>query len=432
MMIRRRNLCLLHASRGLRSIKLPILIALIIAFVGCEGEQGPAGPQGPPGESLDLVIEFIGNYPILRADGSSNLKLDAKVSTLAGGNVGGMNVQFQIISGTGTFSSSVVQTDVTGIASCTYTVGTQSGIVTVSASISRSGLTISDTRDLYLDPLAVSTHLLNSDFDEPLMASWSHDGGFVIFQTYTYNDYNLYKVDAQGGDPVHFGNYRGGACKPDGSERIAVFEPPTGNWPEDSKMFIFDYDGLMVGPGARPDAFYGEMRAICWCQNGDSLLIASNTNQVFCVSDAAGGTSRQFEGPVFGKTLSSVLNSPYVVVSGSGEYSGGIYSLNLNTGSVEQLVVGDYWYYEGPAISGASVNSQGTRVVYSARKKIVEEYEEHNDLFTIPFEGGLYEELLASPAQELFPVWSPDDSKVLFCSNRSGSGYNLYIYTVPQ
>jgi hypothetical protein len=406
-------------------------MGLILMFIGCEGEQGPAGPQGPPGESLDLIIEFEGNYPILRADGSSSFKLQAKVSTIAGSNVVGMSVTFQIISGTGTLSSNTVQTDATGIAPCTYTAGTQSGIVIVSASISRSGLSISDTRELYLDPLAVSTPILNSDFNEPLMGSWSHDGSIVIFQTNKYSDYQLYKVDAQGGDPVHLGNYRGGACKPAGGERIAVFEPPTGNWPEDSKVFIIDYDGLLVGPGFRPDTFYGEMRSVCWCQNGDSLLIASNTNMLFCVTYSAGGISRSFEGPVWGYTLSSVPNSPHVVVSGSGEYTGGIYSLNLNNGTAEQLVAGGDWYSEGPNISGASVNSSGTMVVYSTRNKIAEEYEEHNDLFTIPFEGGLQHELLASPAQEFYPAWSPDGTKVLFCSNRSGSGYNLYIYTIP-
>jgi len=245
-----------------------------------------------------------------------------------------------------------------------------------------------------------------------------------------YNDFGLYKIDVAGGDPVHLGNYRGGACKPDGSELIAVFEPPSGNWPDDSKLFLMDYAGQLVGSGFRPSAFFGQMVAVSWCQDGDSLLVTSNTNAAYCVSNIVGDVSRSFSGPIWGKTVSPVLNSPYIVVSGTGESTGGIFSINILDGSFEQLVLGDSWYYPGPAIAGATVNQQGTSVVFSMRKKINNDYQEHGDLYSIPYEGGLAREMLASPVEELYPAWSPDGTKVVFSSNRSGAGFNLYLFTV--
>jgi hypothetical protein len=380
---------------------------------------------------LDILVEFVGSYPVLRADGSSTLELTARVTTLAGNNVEAVSVSFRVLTGDGTVSPAQVETDARGESKTTFTVGTQSGIATVAASIERSGLTFGATRDLSVDPLSVSLAISSTNFGDPLMGNWSHDGSFVVFQTETYNDYGLYKVDVGGGDPVLLGNYRGGACKPDGSERIAVLAPPTGSWPEDDSLFVIDYNGGVVGGGVRPTMFYGTMRAVCWCQDGDSLLIASNTNMVYNVTDASGLVSRRFEGPVWGHTLSPVLNSPLVVIEGTGEDVGGIYSLDLNSGQSQQLVVGDSWYYPGPDLKGASVDPQGTTVVYSARKAIGDDYAEQHDLFTIPATGGVREELISGLSEELYPVWSPDGTKVLFSSNRSGSGYNLYIYTVP-
>jgi Tol biopolymer transport system component len=336
-----------------------------------------------------------------------------------------------VASGGGTLSPTQVETDVSGEAKCTFTAGTQPGITTVAASIQRAELTFSDTQDLMVDPLAVSPALLSTDFGDPLMGSWSHDGSFVVFQTETYNDYGLYKVDVGGGDPVLLGNYRGGACKPDGSERIAVLGPPTGGWPEDDSLYVVDYDGRVVGAGIRPSTFYGEMRAVCWCQNGDSLLIAANTNMLYCVTDTSGITSRQFTGPVWAHTLSPVSNTPLVVIEGTGEYSGGIYSFDLDSGQSQQLVVGGGWYEYGPDLKGASVDSEGTTVVYSALKAIQDGYAEQHDLFTLPFEGGVSQGLISGPKEEMYPVWSPDGTKVLFSSDRTGNGYNLYIYTVP-
>ena len=54
-----------------------------------------------------------------------------------------------------------------------------------------------------------------------------------------------------------------------------------------------------------------------------------------------------------------------------------------------------------------------------------------SDLYVVPYVGGEPLEFLASPVEELYPAWSQDGKRVVFCSDRSGKGYNLYVYTMP-
>ena len=416
-------------------VVLSVLSVLWIAS-GCEGEQGPAGPAGPPGQDgLSAAIEFSGSYSALRADGTSSVELKVLATTHVGNAVEGLSVSFIIDSGDGSLNPAQGKTNAQGEVTCTYTSGSQSGAKVVLASISSGEVTIRDTAHVWVDPLAVSTPLLTANFSEPVIGSWSQDGSTILFHVGWYCgsmdpcSYKLYKVSAQGGPHQTIGDYRGGVSNFNGSDQVAV-------WDADQKISVITEAGAVVaGPFELSGWSWEEVSALTWCYSGDSLFVASNTNARVFLSDLA-GNARSYEHrygsgsfpAVWVRGCSPIPDSPDLVTWGSGEEDGGVFLLNATTGVTTQIVEGATWYEYGKrAINGASVTQSGATVVFAATKGIGENYGAESDLFTMPTAGGAETTLLATPMDELAPVWSPDGTKVLFTSDRSGEGYNLYV-----
>ena len=409
----------------IRSSLFKILFLLfLILSISCEGEQGPIGPQGPPGETLSLKIAFIGPNPVIRADGSSTLTIKVKVSTLSGNNAANIPVTFSITSGDGMLSPTVSKTDFSGEASCTYTCGTYSGNVLISASIEHAGLTISEQKTLYIDPLSVSPSLLNTDFYNPLRAHFSSDGNIMIFETSNSKDYSLFKVSAQGGNSEYFGTFRGGVWNPDGSNRIAAYT-------EEDSIYILDNEGDIIAGAVNPEGFYGTITNVGWNDSGEKLIASSNTNALVYIYDIVSfSTLNHFSAPVWISSMSPVAGTDKIVIYGGGEYTSGIYLIDTISGEADLLkTYGGGWYdYSSSSICGVSVDPTGQQVLFAAEPQTVEGYDNQYDIFMLPINGGEPTLVLSSPVEELYPQWYPDGSKILFCSNRSGIGYNLYCY----
>jgi hypothetical protein len=255
-----------------------------------------------------------------------------------------------------------------------------------------------------------------------MRGNWRSDGNRIYFDHDDWRDHSLYEVDAQGGTPQFFGGYRGGVWKTDGSNRMAVHDA--------TSFYIVDDQGAVIEGPMRPTSFYGEPRAVGWGFDGDSLVVTSNTNAQLCYSSMDGVVSKCFGLPVWASTISPVSGTSEIVITGSGDYSGGIFRVDLLTRSATQLVAGGGFYTPGVDIKGASVNSAGTTIVYAAREQLSDGFSENHNLYTVPVAGGIPQKILASPVDEMFPQWSPDGSKILFCSDRPGVGYNLYVLFV--
>jgi len=298
--------------------------------------------------------------------------------------------------------------------------------------IEQSDLALSDVVDLYVDAVQVSTGLLPTESPVALMASFNQDGTKIVYQSSDYTDYALSVLDLATQAVKYLGPYRGGAWAPDGSNRIAAFTAPTGSYSSNDGFVILDDDGNVLAGPTRPPGFFGTMRAISWCCTADTLAIASNTNALMFVTDVSGTYQRGFEMPVFAYTISPLINTTNVVVSGGGDPSSGVYVIDLRTESARQLVAGDSYYVSEKRIMGASVNPAGNGVVFSVRQREGGVYNDQNDLLGIPFEGGPQYEILASPVDELYPSWSPDLFWIVFSSNRSRTGFNPYtMYVGP-
>jgi len=411
-------------------------LALVLGIlVACSGDVGPVGPTGPAGGgngSVDIAVSVVGTPPIVRADGTTSFALTFRVATFADNNVAGIPVSFSVLSGAGSVSPASATTNMQGEATTTFTAGTQPGEVIVAGSVERAGIAITEAVDLFLDPSTMSAPLLSQEFASPLQPNWSADGQTLTFTTDLYNDYRLYKVSAAGGTPAFVGSYRGGAWNPDGSGDIAAFTAPSGDYNEDDSLFVIDEDGTARGSGLRPAAFYGTMRAVGWCYS-DTLLIASNTNALLCVTDRNGNAARTFYLNAWVYSISPAYDTPDVLVQGAGDEIGGLFSLNIMTETTQQIVTGENWYNAQRCLRGGSLRASDGTVVFGAGDP-VGDYSycgsaEHG-LYTIPFAGGVEQLLIDSPANETWPAWSPDGSKIAFSSDRSGGGYNIYVYDV--
>jgi Tol biopolymer transport system component len=162
-------------------------------------------------------------------------------------------------------------------------------------------------------------------------------------------------------------------------------------------------------------------------------LIATNCNGYVCVLDSIGSDGRCFEF-IYASEVEPILGSSEVLIGGSSSsyQQGGIYWLDLASRATRLLVSSAGYYGGGGAfdqIQGLAHDPFGDDVAFCGERS--GPFGSNSlDLYKIPIEGGSDVLMLESPVDELYPSWSPDGTKILFCSNRSGRGYNLYTYKV--
>jgi Tol biopolymer transport system component len=252
----------------------------------------------------------------------------------------------------------------------------------------------------------------------------SPNGQTIIFETTQDNDCGLYKISSQGGSPQYVGQFRGGMFDPGGSGKIAVYNA-------DGKFGTIDESGTVIDTFRRPPNFYGEIRNVGWNFSGNRFLVASNTNALFYVCDLTNqANDTYFYAPVWVYGTSPIPQTNQVVIHGSAEYTSGIFSIDISTGNSTLIrTTGSGWWDTYIPINGVSVHPTRNTVLYSTIPTEESNSSTQCDIFEIPLAGGEVNTVLGSPADELYPQWSTDGTKILFCSNRSAKGYNLYFYT---
>jgi hypothetical protein len=419
---RRRHAAHPHVARA-------VLLACLFAAsnAGCfqDGAPGPTGPVGPAGDGPAPSVTWLGSPLAMRADGAMQQTLRVRVVDASSNRIVGLPLRFKVVSGPGALDPAEGVTDDRGEATVRMTAGNASGLTYVAAQANWGGYVVAGVESLYTDPLSVSPALLAAASAGVVVPHWSPDGQSILVED--PNGPRLDRVPLAGGARQFVGSYRGGVACPDGSNRLAV------STASDS-VLVIDMAGNVLVPAfyPRPAAgyFFGNVRAVAWAAGGASLAVASNTNALIAVTPASGVGGEAWEMPVWANSLSPAGNGA-VVVDGSGEYRGGIYRIDIATHAATQLVSTNSLYTYGPSVNGVSVTRDGQTLVYGKQPDGPNASYDDYDLFAMPATGGEPVPFLSSPYDEVRPEWSPDGSRVAFCSNRPGSGYNLYIYTPP-
>lgn len=396
---------------------------LIVSLLGCEGESGPAGPQGLPGSDvLLLVIRFTEPLPVLRADGVSTLPIEARVLTEAGNSVADVRVRFAVEAGDGAVSPSEVTTDALGRAVCTYTVGTEPGDGILVASIRQAGLTITESVSVYADPLEISGPLLPTDFGRDLVPHWSPDGSSISF--HPDRDYGLFLTSPGGGAPRFVGDYCGGAWDPRRADRLLVFD-------RDNYTSIVDTAGTVISGPFRPIDLDDRIIDAAWTHDGDSLLVAPWGPSRFYMYDSGLTTARAIDWLAV-ESVASIPGSSSVVALGRFlPDAAGLFRLDLDAREATLLLFESdlRWWILYP---GLTTDPEAEWVVFTRSHR---EYPSRGrDLYRVPAAGGVADPLLSSPADESFPAWSPDGTRVIFSSDRAlrSAKYNLYIWDLSK
>lgn len=409
----------------MKRIPSMMIVALVaLALASCQGDPGAMGPMGPPGAAGlndSIVVTFVGTSPVVRADGQSSFELTAHVGTRAGQNVLEFDVSFVLASGGGSISPATAKTDVLGEARTTYTSGTTGGDVVVAATIKNGPYVLSHARSFYVDPPEMSLPLLDNDFNVPLRGSWSPDGSVVLFDTEVGN--SLFKVTATGGTAELVSPLRGGIWNPDGSNRIVVHDIDS--------VAVVDVDGnILAGPMRPvPMGLYGDIRSAGWTGDGVDIVVASNTNASIYVMDLSGFTSQYFDGPAWAFLQWPVSGTRNILVEGPDHNEKrGIYSLNVDSGGSVLLFQDPTGYWEdGPEVRGLSASFDGLNALFAMRPQTPDGWDDQHDIVEVPTTGGQVVPLFETSVNEMYPALSPDGSKLLFTSDRSGTGFNLYV-----
>ena len=78
-------------------------------------------------------------------------------------------------------------------------------------------------------------------------------------------------------------------------------------------------------------------------------------------------------------------------------------------------------YSEGTASQGPSLSHDGKRVAVFSNK------DGNMDIWAYETEHRTWARITSDPNDDIFPLWSPDDSRIVFGSNRKADNQNLYI-----
>jgi TolB protein len=119
--------------------------------------------------------------------------------------------------------------------------------------------------------------------------------------------------------------------------------------------------------------------------------------------------------------LSSPGTTPSIVNFVPQEERWGIYRLDINSREIELI------FSSQSKVSYLRVNNAGDQVAFSM--KAGEDANNQEEIFSVGTDGGNFRRITDNSFWNLYPAWSPDDSKIAFLTQRNGS---LGIYVMNE
>lgn len=246
-------------------------------------------------------------------------------------------------------------------------------------------------------------------------AAWSPDGQFIIYTSVRDGQEHLWKIPAEGGEPVKVTEHRShhGRFSLDGS--YIAFDGEEGTLVQ-----------IMSALGGVPIRIVPESIPIkgsgfpCWSPDGSRIAFRS-LNDLYVLELSTGKFSKVFyrEGyvsipdywPKNDDCILTALLNPEAKEKN-------IWKAPLHGGEAQQLTFHEY-------ASNADVSPDGSYIVFSSFSL----KDRGADLWIMPYEGGEPMQLTFEPSREFEARWSPDGNKLVFTSTKSGH-WDIWVMTL--
>ena len=232
------------------------------------------------------------------------------------------------------------------------------------------------------------------------------------------------------------------SISPDG-QRIAFLSDRSGY---DDVYLMSAVDGRILRrlvKGQRTEdfeSFHALRSSFSWSPDGKRLALVSKRKDkdVINIVDVERGETVERYSPDFDQVYHPAYSPDGRGLAFVGSKDGvpGIFYQALGGKSTEALHIGALEY------SSPSWSADGKRIVFSAIApglldslrvfaRVGPREKPERDIYVMDVESGSADRITWCGAEDVSPVWSPDQSKILFASDRNGS-YNLYVYDLAD
>ncbi len=299
----------------------------------------------------------------------------------------------------------------------------------------------SGSRQVYVMPATGGTPKQLTYFDDVVLVfprggynnivlDWTHDSKKILFRSnrtpHGKRVGKYFLIDRNGGYPEELPIPEGGfgALSPDGTKLCYTpISREFRNWKRykggrAADVWIYD---LKNNKSERITTFKGTDQTPVWYK--DSIYFMSDRDLKLNVHKY-NTTTKKIEQvtkhTVFDGLWLSGRNGSLVY-----EHGGHIYKLNPESGKTEKLTINidfdnshrmPYLKNVRKNISAFDISPNGNVALFCAR----------GDIFTVPAEEGVIENLTSSPSREVSPAWSPNGKYIAYYSDKTGE-YEIYL-----
>jgi Tol biopolymer transport system component/C-terminal processing protease CtpA/Prc len=298
--------------------------------------------------------------------------------------------------------------------------------------------------DIYLVTPA-SGDLLRLTYDDGIeqLDGWSRDGRWIYFSSTSHdiagmND--VYRVSVDGGTPMEvaadrYTNEYFSSASPDGTAlAITARATASGQWWRNGRSHLDEAEVWVVRAGSASPQYHAvtnggakEMWPM-WAADGKALYYVSDRSgvqNIWAKAVDAGSQPRQVTTFKSGRVLWPSISHDGKLIAFEHDFE--VWTLDTGTNQASRVPIsrrgapasiGIEHVTLSEGIAGLALSPDGKKVAFAVRGEV---------FAASAKDGGDAVRISRTPASESHPAWSPDSRKIVYSSDRDGTG-RLFLY----